>query len=203
MSHVRSRLVVAAIAALALAGCAVPGQGAPAGTATEYQGATITNADVDATFTAWAQETQGALISSRDEVLTMELLHDDLLAACAERGTPIHSADSKRLAQQWFEGLGIAAEPSDDFVYAFESQFAIAVLAIDGGDAELKTIIENAAANAKVSPRNGEISVDAFLASVADAKGTAEQQQLGAQSYIPFQHVNAFVDADSSWVARG
>ncbi|WP_430867598.1 hypothetical protein [Demequina aurantiaca] len=203
MSHVRSRLAVAAVAAIALAGCAVPGQGASPGTASEFQGVTVTNEQVDATFAAWAVDTDGALVASRDEIMTMELLHDDLLAACAERGTPIHTADAKRLAESWFMAMGIAAEPSDAFVHSFESQFAIAVLAIDGGDETLLAIIEDAAANANVSPRSGEIDVDTFLASIEEAKATATQQQLGANSYIPFQHVNAFSDADSSWIARG
>lgn len=203
MSHVRSRLAVAALGALALAGCAVPGQAAPAGTASEYQGNTVTNAQVDATFLAWAQETDGQLVSTRNEVLTMELLHDSLLAACAAQDTPIHTADMQRIAQEWFNVMGIADEPSDDFIRSFESQFALAVLSISGADAALREVIESAAESAAVSPRSGEIDVEGFLASVDAAKTAASTQQLGAQSYIPFQHVNAFSDASTSWIDRG
>lgn len=203
MNHARTRLVVAAALALALAGCAVPGQGAPAGTAAEYQGTTVTNEQIDATFASWVQGTNGALVASRDEVTTMELLREDLLAACEERGTPIHFADAERLAQQWFVGLGVTTPPSEDFVRSFQSQFALAVLAFDGGDDELRAIIESVAEHAAVSPRNGQIDVEGFLASVENAKATATQQQLGAQSFVPFQHVNAFSDADASWTERG
>jgi len=203
MSQVRSRLVVAACAVLALAGCAVPGQPVAPGIASEYMGETVSNAQVDATFSAWVQESNGALVASRSEVATMELLHDALLAACVEAGTPIHRGDAARLAQDWFTALGVTTAPSEDFVYSFESQFAVAVLSISGEDAALSDIINSVAKDAKVSPRSGVIDVDAFLASVADAKAAATQQQLGAQSYIPFQHVDAFSDASASWIDRG
>jgi hypothetical protein len=203
MSHVRSRFVVAALGALALAGCAVPGQDAPAGAASVYEGTTVTNSQVDAAFSAWSDDTDGALSMSRDEVLTMELLHDDLMAACIERGTPIHTSDATRLAQAWFEGLGLTSTPSDEFVRTFESQFALTVLALDEGDDTLTKIINSAKDNAVVSPRSGEIDVDAFLASVEAARTTATQEELGQQSYLPFQHVSAFSDANASWIDRG
>lgn len=203
MSHVRSRLAVAIVGALALAGCAVPGQDAPAGTASVYDGTTVTNAQVDATFAAWIDDSDGELASSRDEVLTLELLHDDLLAACAERGTPIHTGLAERLTTGWFQGMGITTTPSDEVVRAFEAQFALTVLAIDADGSALVEIINAAKDSAVVSPRSGEVDVDAFLASVANARATAEQNQLGQQSYIPFQHVNAFSHADASWLSRG
>jgi hypothetical protein len=203
MSHVRSRLFVAAAGVIALAGCAVPGQGAPAGTAAEYGDTVVTNAQVDETFSAWVKDTNGALVANRDEVLTLELLHDDLLAACDERGTPIRTSDAERLAKSWFEGLGVTAEPSEEFVHSLEAQFALTVLALDGGDDAINDIIESVKDGAIVSPRAGEVDVEAFLASVDNARATAEQEQLGAQSYIPFQHVNAFSDANASWLERG
>lgn len=203
MTHAPSRLVVAAAGALALAGCAVPGQEAPAGTAAEYHGTTITNEQVDATFGSWAQATDGALVLTRHEALTMELLHDDLLAASAELGYVIHTSDARNLATQWFQGLGITETPSDDFVHSFESQFALTVLAYNDGTEQLTAIIESVKADASVSPRAGQIDVEAFLATVANAKAEADQAQLGQLSFLPFQHVSAFSDANASWQARG
>lgn len=203
MSHVRSRLAVAALGVLALAGCAVPGQAAAAGVAAEFDGTTVTNEQVDAIFSAWVQGTDGALIASRSEVLTMEMLHDPLLAACAEAGTPIYTSDARRLAEDWFTSEGITTPPSDAFVHSFESQFALAVLALSGGDAALLDIINSAAADATVSPRVGDVDVDAFLSSIINAASEAQQQNLGARSYIPFQHVNAFSPAAASWLVNG
>lgn len=199
MSHARSRIAVAALGVLALAGCAVPGQDASAGTASEYQGTTVTNAQVDATFAAWVQGTNGALVASRSEVMTMELLHDDLLAACEEIGTPIHTSEAEMTAQQWFTSLGVATAPSADFVHSFESQLALAVLVLTGHKDLLDGIITDAAAHAKVSPRAGQIDVDGFRASV-DAAAAASTKQ---DPFGQFQHVNAFSSAHTSWIDRG
>jgi len=203
MTHARSRLIVAAAGALVLAGCAVPGQDAAAGTAAEYHGTTVTNEQVDATFAAWAEDSEGRLVSTRDEALTMELLHDDLLAASAELGYAIYTSDARNLATQWFVGLGITETPSDALVHSFESQFALTVLAYNDGTEQLTAIIESAEADAAVSPRAGQIDPEAFLAAVANAKAEADQTQLGQMSFIPFQHVSAFSDAGASWQARG
>lgn len=203
MSHVRSRLAVAALGALALAGCAVPGQPASAGTASVYDGTTVTNAQVDATFSAWVEDTRGMRVSTRDEVLTMELLHDDLVAASTASGRPFHTSDAARLATAWLQSMGITEEPSPELVRSFEAQFALAMLALDGSDDDLVRIINSVKDSAVISPRSGEIDVEAFLASVDDARTTADQRQLGAQAFIPFQHVSAFSDASASWIDRG
>ena len=206
MRFTRSRAAVLGAAAvmLTLTACAPPGQDGAPGVAATYGDATITNADVDATYQAWLHDTQGQDTANRRQVLTIELLRDDLLVAAKEQGYPVTRATAKSFADQWITFKGQQGKASEEMVLATQGIIALMVVAYnDPSLGALREVSDKVAADATISPRSGEYSTDALLASVQAAMKSAEDQQLGQFAYTAFQNVSAFVDAERPWFDRG
>lgn len=206
MRFTRSRAAVLGAAAvmLTLTACAPPGQDGDPGVAATYDGTVITNAQLDATYQAWVEETKNQDTANRRQVLTIELLREPLLEAAKDQGYPITKATAKTFADQWLTMKGQTAQASEELVLATQGVIALMVVAYnDPTFGELRAISDKVAAEASVSPRSGEYSTDALIASVQAAMKSAEDQQLGQFSYTAFQNVSAFVDADRPWFDRG
>lgn len=195
----------AALITLALTACAPPGQPANPGVAASYEGNDITNVHIDDVFQAWLDDTKGQDVANRRQILTIELLRDDLLAKCKELGYPVPWSTAKQYADQWITFKGQQGTASDDMIAATQGILALWIVAYtDPTFKNLTEISDHVGKTAVVSPRSGEYSTGALLASVQAAMQSAEDKQLGGQfSYTEFQNVSAFADEDRSWFDRG
>jgi len=205
LSRPRAAVLGAAVVTFALTACAPPGQPGNPGVAASYEGNDITNVHIDDVYQAWADDTNYQDVANRRQVLTIELLRDDLLAKCKELGYPVAWSTAEQYANQWITFKGQQGTASEDTIAATQGILALYIVAsIDPSLDSLKEISDKVAANAIVSPRSGEYSTDALLDSVFAAAQSAEDQQLGSQfSPTAFQNVSAFTDEDRDWFDRG
>lgn len=207
MRFQRSRAAVlgAAVVTLALTACAPTGQPANPGVAASYHDRSVTNSTIDGIYQAWVDDTKGQDVANRREILTVELLRDDLLAKCKELGYPVPWATAKSYANSWINFKGLTGGASDEMISATQGILALYVVAYtDPTLASLKEISEKVEKSAVVSPRSGVYSTDALLSTVQTAMKSADQQQLGPQfSFTEMQNVSAFADANVSWFDRG
>lgn len=202
------RFLVAALAALALAGCTVPSQDLAPGVAFSYQGKAVTNAEIDDLARSWDPDGDGVAIAFRRNMLTLELLADDLLAKADElTDGQLAITDEIATAQatKWLAVKEDGGEPSPELIRSFRVVLALYVVySFDTDGSVLAAIAHNAEQDAVVSPRSGAFSAQAFLASASNAAGTAYNwQQTGATpqeqelSYVAFAIVNGFGDSAS------
>ena len=199
----RAAALGAAAITLTLTACAPPGQDGDPGVAATYEGTTVTNVDVADIEAAWIFDTKGQDVANRRQILTIELLRDDLLAKTKELGQPVSWAVAESYADMWITFKGEQGEASDEVIAATQGVLALALLAYaDPSFETIREISDNAAKSAVVSPRSGVYSTDALLDSVQQALQSAEGQQLGQFAYTEFQNVSAFTDADRDWFAR-
>jgi len=203
----RSRLAVlgAAATVLTLTACAPPGQEGDPGVAATYEGTDVTNAGVNVTYQAWLNDTKGTDVANRRQILTIDLLQDDLLAKCKDLGYPVTWATATNYANNWITFKGVTGTASEAMISATQGILALYVVAnVDPTLGDLKTISDKVAKTVVVSPRSGVYSTDELLASVKAAMKSAEDQQLGTQfSYTEYQNVSALTDEDRSWFDRG
>lgn len=201
----RAAVLCAVVAAVSLAACAPPGQVGQPGVAATYEDTSVTNAKVDEIYQAWLNDTEGQDVANRRQILTTELLRDDLLAKCAELGYPITTATATSYANQWISFKGVKGTASPDMILATQGVLALYVVAsADPTLKSLKDISDKVAKAAVVSPRSGVYSTNALLASVQAAMKSAQDQQLGDQfSFTEYQNVSAFTDENRSWFDRG
>ena len=202
----RSRLAVlgAAVLVVTLTACAPPGQDGDPGVAATYEGTDVTNAAVNVTYQAWLNDTKGADVANRRQIITIQLLQNDLLAKCEELGYPVTWATAESYANQWIQFKGVSGTASDAMITATQGILALYVVAnVDPTLGDLKVISDKVAKSAVVSPRSGVYSTDALLADVKKAMKSAEDQQLGTQfSFTEFQNVSALTDEDRAWFDR-
>lgn len=200
----RRRLIAGVLvgAALALAGCTVPGQPAPAGAAAAYEDVTILNEHVGELYSAWS--TEAAQSTSRRSVVTVELLREPLLAQAEELEIPYHRSMAEQQAQLLLQLRGVDGAPSEALVDAVEGAFMIAVFALAP---ELHDILRGIAAqveaDAAISPRTGDFSAALFMDSVAVAHEQAvnlANQNMPAW-FVAFRTVNGFTVAGAEWLA--
>ena len=106
----RSRLAVlgAAVIVVTLTACAPPGQDGDPGVAATYEGTDVTNAEVNVTYQAWLNDTKGADVANRRQIITIQLLQNDLLAKCKELGYPVTWATAQSYANQWIQFKGVS-----------------------------------------------------------------------------------------------
>jgi hypothetical protein len=164
----------------------------------------VTNVEIDTIYQAWVEETAGQDAANRRQIITIELLRPQLLAATDELGYTLTRQEATSTATQWLRFAGATGEPSEVLIDNVEAIFALALLAfIDPEYRILGEIAQDVEANAVLSPRAGVFHAATFLDQVESAKQAALGQELGAFSYIEFQHVVGVVDADTPWLDRG
>ncbi|MGC4174526.1 hypothetical protein [Demequina sp.] len=205
MRFTRAALVGAALITVTLTACAPPGQDGAPGVAATYEDVTVTNANIDQIYQAWLDDTKGTDVANRRQILTIELLKEDLLAKCKELGYPVTWSLAESQADQWIAFKGQQGEPSDDMIAATQGILALYVVVnVDPTFETLTEISDKVEAEADVSPRSGDYSTSTLIASVQAAMQSAENQQLGTQfSFVEYQNVNAFADTERPWFDRG
>lgn len=189
-------------ASLALVGCTVPGQPAPAGAAAAFENTTVSNETVSAQLSAWQDE--AGQMTTRRSVVTTELFREPLLEMVDEFELNYHRSMSEQQARAVLQSQGLTGEPSEELVDAVEATFLVAVF---GLAPELKELLAEVAAqieaDAATSPRVGEFSAARFMASVDTAHEQANS--LFSQNmpvwFIAFRDVNGFTVAGAEWLA--
>lgn len=198
------RLAPVLAGSLVLASCAVPGQAGAPGVLAEYEGRTVTAADVDAMIDAWEADTGGALVPTRPEVATYAVLGPDLLEASADVGYTITEADGLAIASVWLQSLGIAEPaPSDEVIEIARAAAAAYILV--ASDPSLALVEETAgpAEEGVYSPRLGEFDATAFAESARRAHSLAVSTGNEQIAFTQYLDASGFVAPDSSWAARG
>lgn len=205
LSRPRAAVLGAVVVSLALTACAPPGQPAAAGVAASYEGTDVTNARVDDIYESWLNGTKGQDVANRRQILTVEVLREDLLAKCEELGYPVQWSTAEQYADQWIQFKGQQGEADDNMIEATQGILALWIVAYtDPTFANLREVSDNVEASIVASHRSGAYSTDALIDSVQLAMQTAENKQLGGQfSYTEFQNASAFVDEDRPWFDRG
>ncbi|MDN4477598.1 hypothetical protein [Demequina lignilytica] len=201
----RRRLAVIAASSLLLAGCAVPGQGAAPGVAAEYDGTTLTTAGLDQLAAAWAEDSDGLVAPTRDQVATYALIGPAAVAATEDTDSPITTGVAANVASAWFEYVGVTdAEISDEVVEQVREILAVYVLSLTDEDtqAQLAEIAADVEDSGLFSPRLGDFSAEALSASMADAQTQASNLGLGTYTFIMYTDVSGFSAPDVSWAAR-
>jgi hypothetical protein len=194
------RVVAVALLALATAGCSVPGQQIAPGVAFTYDGQAVTNAEIDAIYQAWVYDTQGKDAPNRRQVLTIEAVREEAIAAAQpliEDGTiTLNDAEAVRVAEAWLGFLGINdTEPSPEMAHAAQGVFALALVAYTDPDGSvIQGIGDRVEAKLQGSPRAGTFDADVFVQSVIDAMTAAQNQDLQQFAFTALQNVNGFVD---------
>lgn len=193
---------VLAGASLALAGCTVPGQPAPAGAAATYENTTISNEIISAQMSAWQDE--AGQVTNRRAVVTAELLREPLLEVVEELDLTYHRSMSERQARAVLQANGVTDEPSEAMVDAVEATFLVAVFGLAPELTDiLLAVAAEVEAQAITSPRVGEFSAQRFVESL----GVAHEQAstLASQEmpvwFIAFREVNGFTVAGAEWLA--
>lgn len=189
-------------ASLALVGCTVPGQPAPAGAAAAFEDTTISNEAISAQLSAWQDEAGQAV--TRRSVVTTELFREPLLEIVDELELTYHRSMAEQQARAVLQSQGLTGEPSEELVDAVEATFLVAVFALAP---ELKELLGAVAAqieaDAATSPRVGEFSAARFMASVDTAHEQANSlfNQNVPVWFIAFRDVNGFTVAGAEWLA--
>jgi len=205
LSRPRAAVLGAALVTLALTACAPPGQPGDPGVAATYEGAEVTNVQIDAIQQAWLDDTKGQDVANRRQVLTIELLRDDLLAECEELGYPVPMSTAETYADQWIQFKGQSGEASDELILATQGILALYIVAFsDPTLASLTEISDKVSESVVASPRSGTYSTDALVQDVQAAMQSADDKGLGSQfSYTEFQNVAAFTVSDREWIDEG
>lgn len=200
----RRRALGAAVlgSALALAGCAVPGQANAPAVAAASEQTTLTNAEVTDHYDAWAYEAHQPI--PRQQVVTLELLRQPMLDRIDDIGLQYSRFSMEQVAAQIKDSANVAGAPSDALVDGFEATYLIAAFTmIPEDDSLLREIAEEVAATTTVSPREGEYDVDQLLSSIAEvsasAAGLAQSGQPGW--FTEFNAANMFVAGGQEWLA--
>lgn len=194
------RALAVALLALATVGCSVPSSDLDPGAAFTYDGRTVTNAEIDAIYTAWVYDTQGKDTPNRRQVLTIEAVREEAMKAAQpfidDGSIKLNDAEAVRVAEAWLGFVGIHdEEPSPEMAHAAQAIFALALVAFTDPDgSKIRAIADAVDAKVQGSPRAGEFDADVFVKSVQDAVLAAQQQDLQAFSFTAFQNVNGFVD---------
>ncbi|WP_062530577.1 hypothetical protein [Demequina rhizosphaerae] len=197
----RRRLAVLAASSLLLAGCAVPGQPAAPGVALQSEGETVTTADLDAVAAAWEADSDGAIMPGRRAIATATLLGPGLLEVAASNDAVINEGVARTFAEAWLEFAGVEdPEPSDAVVESTENVLALYVATYaDTNGTILRDAVDSLPEDVAISPRLGELSADALVASAQAAVGNAEVAGLGNYSFTAFLDVSGFESTSADW----
>ncbi|WP_144276293.1 hypothetical protein [Demequina sp. NBRC 110053] len=197
----RRSLVAAVCGALVLAGCAVPGQPAPAGVAAELDGVQLTNSEVTALSDAWLEDIGAP--ADRRQVITLEMMREPLLAATDQIDLEYTRSQSRQQAEALLELQGVTTEPSEEMVDAVEGALMIAAFTVLPADTSvIQSVAEQVEADATTNARTGSFSTDAFMESlvVTAEKAAAAAQQGQPAWFLEFNDVVGLTEPDASWI---
>jgi len=204
MLRLNRRLLAGAVAgsALLLAGCAVPGQPAQAGTAAEVDGTVLTNEHVSALYDVWLEEIGNP--ANRRQVITMEMMREPLAAHAEEIEFQHTRAQARAQAEGFLSLQGVSEEPSEDLVDAFEAALLLAAFTVLPEDTSvIQSVAEEVEATAVTNSRTGDFSAEAFMQSltVTSEKAVAAANQGVPAWFLEFNDVVGLVEPESPWIA--
>ena len=202
----RVRTTVLAVSSLVLlAGCAVPGQEGAPGVAVQAAGETLTSSELDAIVEAWETDSEGAIVPDRQAIATSTVLGPELMRVAADQGIAITDGIGESWATVWLQYAGVEnPEPSETMIESVKNVLAMYVTtATDPNGSLIEEAFTALPEDAAFSPRLGELSLDATVASAQAAFGDAQATGLGDYSFTAYLSVNGFVEPDHSWAARG
>lgn len=205
MNPVRRRIsgAVAAFATLALAACAVPGQGSP-GVAATYGDRVVTNQDVldyDQAFLDLGTPATGPGVS-----LTLLLLGPEVILAAEEQGFTVTDVEAKIAARVWMHYADRDGTPTSDALDVVRAELAlIQLLTTDAGFAALEEITYGIEADAVISPRHGTFTTQQFEATIIDALNQAVSEKLGTDRmvFVAFYQVDGLAGELPAWISGG
>ena len=145
--------VVAVLATLVLAACAVPGQGDP-GVAATYGDRVVTNQQVLDYDQAFAD--LGTPATGPGVALTLLLLGPEVIAAAEDRGFTVTDDEAMIAAKAWMRYADRDGTPTSDALDVVRAELAlIELLTTDAGFAALEEITRGIEDDAVISPRHG------------------------------------------------
>lgn len=203
MLRLNRRAIAGAVAgsALLLAGCAVPGQPAQAGTAAVLDGTVLTNDRVSTLYDVWIEDIGNP--ANRRQVITIELMREPLAAATDQIDLDYTRSQSRAQAQAILDLQGATGEPSEEMVDAVEGALLLAAFTVIPEDTSvIAGIAQEVEAEAVTNPRTGTFSADAFMASLVETgqRATAAAQQGVPSWFLEFNDVVGLVESDSPWI---
>lgn len=196
------RVAVVALLALALAGCAVPGQSLNPGTAYAFNGAEVTNSEVDAVYRAWLNDTKGAVLPNRLQVMTLDAVREPAKKIALEMtsdAAQLFTAENARFfAEQMFNVKQVDGEPSPEVIQSLQGAVAVAFIVYSDADgSQLERLADELEASIEGSPRAGDFDRDTFVQSIVSALESASNQGYPtALGYIEFYRLNGFTAPD-------
>ena len=203
MPQLRRRAIAGALAgsALLLAGCAVPGQPAAAGTAAELDGVVLTNDHVSELYDVWIEDIGAP--ANRRQVITLELMRGALLDATDQIDFDYTRSISRAQAEGLLELQGVTDDPSEDLIDAVEASLLIAAFTVLTEDTSvIASVAQQVEADAVTNARTGTFSADAFMQSleITAQKATAAAQEGQPSWFLEFNDVVGLVESDSPWI---
>ncbi len=204
MNPVRRRVARAltVLATLALAACAVPGQGDPAVAAT-LGDRVVTNAQVQEYTDAFFE--LGDAVTSPGVPLTFLLLGPDLISRAEDLGFVLEDSQVANIAQAWmtFDNKeGTATPVALDLVR--QSLALYFLLTSDAGFAAVQDLAKAAEQSVVVNPRYGAFSAVQFNTTIGTAGQSAIQKQGSSDQvlfFVEFYQVDAFQGGVPDWIS--
>jgi hypothetical protein len=193
----------AALATLALAACAVPGQGDP-GVAATYGDRVVTNQDVLDYEQAFVD--LGTPTTSPGVALTLLLLGPEVIAAAEERGFTVSDDEGMIAAKAWMRYADREGKPTPGALEVVRTELAlIDLLTTESKYAALKEISLGIEDDAVISPRHGPYTQDQLEATIIDALNVAVDEQLGTEDllFVAFYQVDGTTGELPSWISGG
>lgn len=199
----RRALVAVAVAALAVTGCTVPGQDGPAGVAASFPDGRdpITTARVAELSTAWEDT---GLPVGRQSVVTLEILREPLLEAAPEIGLDYSRDVAEQQAELLLERRGIESEASEALLDNLEAAFLLAGFTFLPEDATaLMAIADQIEQDAVTSPRTGDFTTEALIASITEVAPLAVEAANQGEPvwFAVMSGVNAFEFESAPWTS--
>ncbi|WP_084125643.1 hypothetical protein [Demequina sp. NBRC 110054] len=194
--------LVAAAAALTLAGCALPGQGSP-GVAAETPEVTVTLDEV--------QEYCDGLLDvgiscQSDWALTLALVHDSAIEKSSELDGAWSDDEITADIDEWLETIGYTdGSATPEAIDVIRTAKAVSNLATtEEGATFLSDTAVSLEEDVVSSSRFGDFTADTFIASIAAAADTATNNasSIGDTVYVVFAAITGFADAgtDPEWL---
>ena len=205
MTLLRGRVIgaIAALAALTLSACAVPGQGDP-GVAATYGERVVTNQQVVDMSKAYVD--LGTTSGGIGAPLTMLLIGPDLIASAEKLGMVVSDDKLKVDAQKWIDYNKNGGTVTPAAIELVHDLLAIYVLmSSTDGIAVLEKAGVDAEAGVVASPRYGAFTRAQYVNTVNAGLNdiVAGKTSLGDLVFTPFRQVSGFAGPSPTWVTGG
>jgi hypothetical protein len=194
---------VIALATLALAACAVPGQGNP-GVAATYGDTVVTNQEVLDYDQAFVD--LGTPAISTGVSVTLLLLGPTVISVAEEQGFTVTDDEAMIAAKAWMRHAGRDGTPTPDALEVVRAELAlIQLLTTETGFAALEEITQGIEDDAVISPRHGTFTKERLDATLTDALEQVIRESLGSKRliFVAFFRVDGLANELPLWISVG